>query len=364
MRVLVVNGAPRRSGYTRELLDLFLKGVEKAGGELDLIDLREVDIRPCLGCYGCWNPKRSGECVQNDDMSSLRKRYSISDTVVFATPLYFYSFSARLKTFIERLMPLTKPELKLSKKNGLMQNLLRDPENNPSRSVLIAVAGHRDVRSMDGLVSTFESIAEGLGTKPVGKLLRTESFFLDFPANIPFTMRKIRAAFEKAGHELVTDGHIQEKTERDASLYLTRSAESFKQQFSIYWQIAGEMDESNLHRKELRKAAGEDLRILMPELSTRFDPTAASDLEVVFQFELDGKQPGIWHVEISNKTCCVHANAHPSPTITISTSSETFLDIILQRDDPRRIIAKGRLKFEGNKSLFARFGRLFPPPRT
>lgn len=361
MRVLVINGAPRQNGYTRELVNLFCNGVVEAGGNLDIIDLKEVEIQHCLGCYGCWDPNGTGKCVLRDDMSSLVERYSSSDTVVFATPLYFYSFSARIKAFIERLLPLTKPELQVVSDDSLITHSLRNPEQNPKRAVLIAVAAHRSTRGMDGIVSTFNLVTMGLSIKPAGILLRPESFFLDFPASKPITVRKVRAAFENAGREIVSLGHIAPETEREAAALLTRDLKTFEQHFSTYWQIAKENTDSGFNRDDLRKTAGQDLRILMPELANHFDPASAGDLEAVFCFDLDGKQPGKWYLVVSNGKC-YYTKAYNTPTVSVHTSSEILLDIILQRTDPRRAIASGNLKITGSKSLFARFGRLFPPP--
>ncbi|MCP4601506.1 MAG: hypothetical protein GY847_13490 [Proteobacteria bacterium] len=360
MRILIANGAPRKSGYTRRLLDLFGAGVSGAGGELDIVDLSQVDINSCLGCFSCWDSKHTGKCILDDDMSDLLRRYSESDVVVFATPLYFYSFSARLKIFLERLLPLTKPELKRGSTVGLMQNILRNPERGPKRSVLIAVAGHRDLKGMEGLVSTFNLVSEGLSVKPVGTLLRQESFFLDFPLSKPKTMHKICTAFESAGRELVTLGYVQADTERSASLYLTNDHEMYKHQASVYWQIAEETASAGLDREEFRRAVNEDLRILMPELADCLDQAVAGDLEAVFLFDLKGSQPGPWHLVISKGTCHAFAKTHDNPTVTMNASSETFLDIIFQRVDPRRALAQGNLKVTGEKSLFSRFRRLFP----
>lgn len=361
MRVFVVNGAPRPTGFTRDLLALLCNGVTSAGGEVDLVHLNEVKILPCTGCYDCWDPKTPGECPLHDDMDSLTARYFASDAVVFATPLYFYSFSSSLHAFFERLLPLNVPVIATGSTLGLMRNGPRYPDRGPRRAVLVAVAGHRGTQILDGLVTNFELVCDTLDLKPVGKLLRPESFFLDFPTLMPFTVRKVRAAFESAGRELVSTGVVSEKTERQASAQLTRSQDVFRHHFATYWEIAGKRKDFAANRDTLKDAVLRDLNVLMPELATRFDPVVGKDVEAVFLFEVTGAQAGCWTLDVSGGACRVTAKRHPSPSVAIRASSDTLIGIIWQEIDPRRAISTGALEITGDLGLFARFARLFPP---
>ncbi len=362
MRVFIVNGASRNNGYTQEMLALFYAGATESGAELDVVELRGLEIHPCLGCFGCLSSEGPARCVQNDDMGLLLERYQAADVVVFATPLYFYSISARLKTFIERLLPLTQPTLSRGPALGLFQNALREPDRGPKTSVLIAVGAHRDLRGMDGVVSSFNLISDALNLSPVGKILRTESFFLDFPAHNPKTMQRIRAAFKKAGRELASEGALRPDTEADAALSLTDSPETYEHQCSVYWEHARQAEGRGIDRSSLKQAVNTDLRILMPELAGYFDSAAAGDLEAVFLFEITGYQPGTWQIVVSEGTCQIIAAPHEQPDVTICAPSEVFLDVVLGRIDPRRALAKGQLEIRGNIPLFARFGRLFLLP--
>jgi multimeric flavodoxin WrbA len=128
MAILVINGAPRKSGYTRELTELFCAGARAAGDNPEVVDLTKHDIRPCIGCYGCWKPSSPGRCVQHDDMTELLERVLDSTYLMLATPLYFFNFSAIMKAFLERLFPLVKPDLERSPEMGLLRNVRRFPE--------------------------------------------------------------------------------------------------------------------------------------------------------------------------------------------------------------------------------------------
>jgi multimeric flavodoxin WrbA len=362
MRIFVASGAPRDNGYTRDLLKLFFEGITEAGGDFDHADLWAADISPCQGCYRCWNGTQAGKCFLSDDMSELIQRYLDSRIVVFATPLYFFSFSAKLKGFIERLLPITKPSPPSLSESGLAHNSLRDPNRGPKSSILIAVAGHRDPRGMEGIVKTFNLVSEGLTLKPTGKLLRNESFFMDFPAGRPKTTARIRAAFKKAGTELATLGRISEETQKEASLPLSPDQESFDRLTSIYWKTAEEKGGSQFDRKKIRKIVSQDLSMLIPELASYLTDSAPGDLSANFLFDLSGSQPGFWHLAVAGGRCIARSGDCENPTVIIRASSETLLDIIFHRADPRQLVAKGKLIIAGDKSLFKSLARLLSTP--
>lgn len=97
--ILVVLGGGRRGGNTEQLTDAFIRGAEDAGHRVEKISLAKTEIKGCLGCNAC----RYGKpCVQKDGFNEMVPKIKAADLVVFASPLYFWTISARLKAFIER----------------------------------------------------------------------------------------------------------------------------------------------------------------------------------------------------------------------------------------------------------------------
>ncbi len=97
--ILVVLGGGRRGGNTEQLTDAFIRGAEDAGHHVEKISLTKTEIKGCLGCNAC----RYGKpCVQKDGFNEMVPKIKAADLVVFASPLYFWTISARLKAFIER----------------------------------------------------------------------------------------------------------------------------------------------------------------------------------------------------------------------------------------------------------------------
>ncbi len=61
-----------------------------------------MNIHPCIGCLQGGKTYDS-PCVQKDDMDQIYTLYRSADCIVYASPLYWWSFSAQLKTGIDRL---------------------------------------------------------------------------------------------------------------------------------------------------------------------------------------------------------------------------------------------------------------------
>ena len=98
--ILIISSSPRRGGNSDLLCDAWMEGARKAGHHVEKIRLAEHAIGPCRGCGACDRPGQA--CPQNDDMAALLQKMLAADTVVLATPVYFYSVSGQMKTFIDR----------------------------------------------------------------------------------------------------------------------------------------------------------------------------------------------------------------------------------------------------------------------
>jgi multimeric flavodoxin WrbA/putative sterol carrier protein len=102
-KILVVNGSPRKErGYTHFSIQPFVEGLKTSGADVEVILLREYDLKLCIGCWNCWI-KGTGQCVLDDDLQQLLSKYDACDMVVMAFPLYVDGLPARIKILLERL---------------------------------------------------------------------------------------------------------------------------------------------------------------------------------------------------------------------------------------------------------------------
>ena len=99
-KVLVLSASPRRNGNSDILCDQFIKGASEVGHNAEKIYLGDKKINYCIACDGC--RRNDGVCVHKDDMADILEKMIQADVIVMATPVYFYTMDAQMKTLIDR----------------------------------------------------------------------------------------------------------------------------------------------------------------------------------------------------------------------------------------------------------------------
>ena len=103
-KILIISASPRKGGNSDLLCDEFMRGAFESDHEVEKIRLSEKTINYCTGCCACIG--KQGSCVQPDEMNEILDKLLDSDVMVLATPVYFHSMNAHLKTFIDRVCPI------------------------------------------------------------------------------------------------------------------------------------------------------------------------------------------------------------------------------------------------------------------
>lgn len=99
-KILILSSSPRRGGNSDTLCDQFMRGALEAGNQVEKIFLKDKQINYCTGCSVC--SMYGKPCPQQDDAAELVEKMIEADVIVLATPVYFYTMSAQMKTFIDR----------------------------------------------------------------------------------------------------------------------------------------------------------------------------------------------------------------------------------------------------------------------
>lgn len=108
MRVLIINGSPRRNGNTARTIEILagdLASIDLEGEEIEceVIELSGSRIEPCRGCRRCFDRGEEQCPVSDDQVLQIRGRMLAADAVVLATPVYVADVSGLMKTLIDRL---------------------------------------------------------------------------------------------------------------------------------------------------------------------------------------------------------------------------------------------------------------------
>jgi len=228
MNLVAFNSSPRdnKTSKTELILQNFLEGARQAGAVTETIYLREYRIKYCLGCFGCWLQNK-GQCVQEDDMAGeLFRRFLEADLVVLATPLYHFHMNARMKSFIERTLPLLEPIL--TDQGGGSHHpfgMAKVP-----RIVVLSVCAFPENYNFQALSLNMRML---FGRNLVAEIYRHSSEFLTVPPLQP-QMGKVLAAVVQAGSEIVRQGKVSPDTMNAVTQDLAPK-ETLMQMANRYW---------------------------------------------------------------------------------------------------------------------------------
>jgi len=97
VRIIGINGSPRKKGNTQALLKVVLKSSKIK--DTKLIHLVDYNITPCDGCGACWKTKN---CPIDDDLEKVINEMIESDAILVGSPVYYGTVSPQMKAFIDR----------------------------------------------------------------------------------------------------------------------------------------------------------------------------------------------------------------------------------------------------------------------
>jgi len=101
MKIITIFGSPRKNGNTAKVLSMFENKVKKEH-EVERININQYKVAGCISCYKCQEKKGEPGCVQKDDALIIFEKMINADAVVYASPLYCWSFTSQLKPLIDR----------------------------------------------------------------------------------------------------------------------------------------------------------------------------------------------------------------------------------------------------------------------
>ena len=106
MKVIAINGSPRKNWNTDTLLKKALEGAASAGAETEMVYLYDLKFRGCVSCLACKLQKepRPNRCVLRDDLTAVLDRVHEADAVILGSPIYFSEVTGEMRSFFERFL--------------------------------------------------------------------------------------------------------------------------------------------------------------------------------------------------------------------------------------------------------------------
>lgn len=108
-KIVVIHGGPRKNGNTRAVTALAMETARNQKAEIVEIDATALESK-VPGCLACQKCQKSDEfvCSLGDPMAQAVATLPAYDVIVLSTPLYWWSYAAQLKIFIDRMYSLGK----------------------------------------------------------------------------------------------------------------------------------------------------------------------------------------------------------------------------------------------------------------
>ncbi|MBI6871226.1 flavodoxin family protein [Clostridium aciditolerans] len=106
MKIIAINGSPRKNKNTAILLNKALEGAASQGAETEIIHLYDQNYKGCVSCFACKmkNGKSYGKCGFKDNLTPIIEKAANADAIILGSPIYFESVTGAMRSFLERFM--------------------------------------------------------------------------------------------------------------------------------------------------------------------------------------------------------------------------------------------------------------------
>ncbi|MCP4164748.1 MAG: hypothetical protein GY759_02505 [Chloroflexi bacterium] len=411
MKVLALNGSPRmKASSTYHMLTPLLEGMEAAGAETELIHIRKLDLEVCIGCYTCW-VRTPGECIHKDkdSMVAAMEHYNTADLVIFGTPLYHFSMSGIMKTFIDRTLPRIEPWLI---PHPDIPNVTYHPEryHKPNKIMLVSPCGFPEFDHFESLVATFRHMAHMERFEYLGEILR--------PGAEALSRRSLQSLFSgcynllrQAGEQVILDGGISDDLQAELRKDLFPGGkQAFYDMAGAYWEqpmdrfkvpeemrhtvpiLAADLDsvpyvpggretapkavvQTHAERRQAGVRRSIDGRFFVPNeymlnyLTGMYNPKAIPDLRETIQYTITPPKldfdpgPSDWYMNINDGGRSLHEGRTALLTLAITTPHEVWQDIGMGLLDAETAFTDGKFDANGSMTLLEQFPQIFEYPQ-
>lgn len=152
-KIVVITGSPRKNGNSFAMTQAFVEALEKKGYEVTRFDAAMKNVGGCHACETCF--KTGKACSYDDDFNTIAPNILEADTVVFSTPVYWYSIPAQIKAVLDKMFSFCVAGKDIAGKE----------------CAIIACCEEDDMSVLDGVSIPIERSAALLKWKMIGEVL-------------------------------------------------------------------------------------------------------------------------------------------------------------------------------------------------
>lgn len=114
MKILIINGSPRKKGLISRMLDIMRQEAEQRGDEVQVVYTNDLTVKPCTGCMVCRTKLKCS--MAEDDSQRVLRMMRDSDAVIMGAPCYWGNIPGQMKLLFDRMV------------YGMMRDTPRFPE--------------------------------------------------------------------------------------------------------------------------------------------------------------------------------------------------------------------------------------------
>jgi multimeric flavodoxin WrbA len=160
MKVVLINGSPRKNWNTHKLLMEAERGAKEAGATTEIIHLFDLKYTDCISCFACKvrGNKTEGVCAVRDELKPVLERIAEADSVIIGSPVYYGNLTGQALSFINRLLfPVMHYEI--DPRTGRPEKVLKKEK----KCGLIVTMNASEEYNQSGYGNTFESLSGSIG---------------------------------------------------------------------------------------------------------------------------------------------------------------------------------------------------------
>ena len=184
MKVVILQGSPRRSGNTDTICQHMAVTMKDAGAQVETIRLADLDIGGCTECFACQKVEHQHGCPLKDEMHVVYDAVLASDALLLATPVFCWGPAAQLKAPLDRFYAFCKFNYEEA---GKFKCLVEE-----KRSALVVTAGGGPYDGAEICVAGYRAVVEFMRMENRGE-------FVAAPVGEPDTVKADKPLLARAG---------------------------------------------------------------------------------------------------------------------------------------------------------------------
>ena len=164
MKVIAINGSPRKKGNSSIILEHLLGGAKELGAQTTHVRLDAIEVKGCMGCLTCRdNP---GFCKREDGLSPYLEAMKTCDGMVVGCPVYMFHVSGQMKLFVDRIYSFY-----INREDGSYDSALPGGK----RLAVVTSQGNPTVERFERAIRWLGGMVGGLGFETVGQIIHVDS---------------------------------------------------------------------------------------------------------------------------------------------------------------------------------------------